>query len=332
MVITRTPLRISFFGGGTDYPAWYEENGGAVVSTSIDKYCYLSCRYLPQFFDHHSRIAYSKVELVKSRDEIQHPVVKKILHFMSVNDGIEIHNFDDLPARSGMGSSSSFTVGLLHALSVLKGGRPSREWLTLSAIHVEQNLLKENVGCQDQAVAAFGGLNKITFGGPEKIKVERIALDKEKSELFQNHLMLFFTGHSRSASEIAAEQIKNTPQKKSELHAMAKMVDESIAVLKGSDIDDFGKLLDETWRLKRSLSSKIATPLVDEIYEAGRGAGATGGKLLGAGGGGFVLFFAKPEYQEKIKVRLAKLLNIPFRFEGGGSQVIYEQKKHTQFV
>lgn len=325
MVITRTPFRISFFGGGTDYPAWYEENGGAVISTTIDKYCHISCRYMPQFFDHKSRIAYSKVELVKSTEEIQHPVVRAALNFLNINEGMEIHNFDDLPARSGMGSSSSFAVGILHALLVLKGEKPTKEELALKAIHVEQNLLKDNVGCQDQTAAAFGGLNKIVFGGPDKIKVEPIILSDARLKLFQDHLLLFFTGRSRYASEIAEEQIKNVCDKGNELRAMHKMVDESIRILKEGDINDFGKLLDESWRLKRGLSSKITTPFMDEVYEAGKAAGAIGGKLLGAGGGGFILFFVRPEDRENIKARLKNLLHVPFNFENGGSQVIYRQ-------
>jgi len=327
MIITRTPFRISFFGGGTDYPVWLENNIGAVVSTTIDRYCYTSCRYLPPFFEHRSRIAYSRLEFVKSNDEIEHPAVNKILSFMGIKDGVDIHNFNDLPARSGIGSSSSFTVGLLHALYVLKGRKPSKKQLALDAIHVEQDLLKENVGCQDQVAAAFGGFNKIIFGGPSKMRIEPIALDLENLKFFQDHLMLFFTGHSRNASEIAAEQVKNTPQRTSELKTMLGMIDESIKILRGKNIEDFGKLLDEAWKLKRSLSSKITTPFIDEIYEAGKMAGALGGKLLGAGGGGFILFFTPPEYREKVKKELRKLLYIPFNFENEGSKVIYEQGK-----
>ncbi|MBI2035442.1 MAG: kinase [Candidatus Liptonbacteria bacterium] len=333
MIITRSPLRISFFGGGTDYPAWFESSGGgSVLSTSIDKYCHISARFLPQFFDHRSRIAYSKVELVNSVDEIEHPVVRHALNFVGIKDGVEIHNFDDLPARSGMGSSSSFTVGLLHALSALKGERVSRERLAKDAIHIEQNLLRENVGCQDQVAAAYGGLNKISFGGKEKIKIEPIILSDARKKFFQDHLMLFFTGRSRYASEIAAEQVKNTPQKSNELKAMLTMVDDAVKVLQGGDLNDFGKMLHETWQLKRSLSSKITNSLIDEAYDAGRGAGASGGKLLGAGGGGFLLFFANPELHGRIKTSLSKLLHIPFSFENDGSQIIYEQKKHPQLA
>jgi len=326
MVITKTPFRISFFGGGTDYPVWFEKNGGAVISTTIDKYSHVTCRYLPKFFNHSSRISYSKVELVKSIDEIEHPVVRAGLSFTGIKDGIEVHNFDDLPARSGMGSSSSFTVGFLHALNFLKGEKPEKEKLALDAIHLEQNLLKENVGCQDQVAAAFGGLNKITFGGEKKINVEPLLLNQERLVDFKGHLMLFFTGRSRYASKIAGEQIKNTPKKEKELVRLLETVDEAIGILKNGDISNFGKLLDESWKIKRSLSSKISTPLIDELYERGRRAGATGGKLLGAGGGGFILFFVPPENQEEVRNKLNDLTYVPFEFENHGSKVIYFQK------
>ncbi|MEK7479511.1 MAG: kinase [Patescibacteria group bacterium] len=325
MVITRTPFRISFFGGGTDYPAWFEEHGGAVVSTSIDKYCHVSARYLPPFFEHESRIAYSKVELVKTKEEIEHPVVREVLKFVGVKKGVEIHNFNDLPARSGIGSSSSFTVGILQALRALLGERPDKKELALQAIHVEQELLKENVGCQDQVAAAFGGLNKITFGGSEKINVEPLGLEPERQKAFESHLMLFFTGMSRNASEVAAEQVKNIPKKTMDLNRMFEMVEESIRILKGGDLDDFGRLLHETWKLKRGLSSQITNSSIDTIYEAGKKAGALGGKLLGAGGGGFMLFFVPPERQEQVKKELKGFLHIPFCFDNEGSRVIYRQ-------
>lgn len=331
MVITRTPLRISFFGGGTDYPAWFEANGGAVLSTTIDKYVHIGCRYLPQFFDHRSRIAYSKVELVKSTEEIEHPVVREGLKFIGEERGVEVNNFDDVPARSGMGSSSSFAVGLLHALRVLRGERPSKEKLALDAIHLEQNLLKENVGCQDQVAAAFGGLNKIVFGGADKIKIEPLVLSDARRKLFEDHLMLFFTGRSRYASEIAAEQLKNTAEKEKELRTMFGMVDKAIQILKTGDLNDFGKLLDESWKIKRGLSSQISNREIDEIYESGKAAGAIGGKLLGAGGGGFILFFVPLEKREGLKAKLSKILHVPFSLETGGSQVIYHQENKTKF-
>ena len=325
MIITRTPFRISFFGGGTDYPVWYENNGGgSVLSTSIDKYCYISCRYLPPFFDHKSRILWSKTELVKDVEEIQHPSVRETLKFLNIQKGVEIHHDADLPSRSGLGSSSSFTVGLLHALHALEGRIVTKQRLALEAINIEQNILKENVGSQDQAIAAFGGFNKIEFSGPQKITTYPISLMPAKLNLLQDHLVLFFTGFARNASDVAAEQIKNTPRKTSELKTMVGMVEEAIKILNSSDtLDDFGRLLHEHWQIKRSLTSQISNPLIDEIYEAGREAGVIGGKLLGAGGGGFILFFVKPEHQSRVKEKLKKLLHVPFRFENSGSQIIY---------
>lgn len=324
MVIARTPFRISFFGGGTDYPQWYEKNGGAVLSTSINKYCYISCRYLPPFFEHKSRIVWSRIENIKNNEEIQHPAVRGALKHLGLDAGLEIHHDADLPARSGLGSSSAFTVGLVHALNALQGKIISKRQLALDAIHIEQEILKENVGSQDQAIAAFGGFNRIEFGGPQKISVQPITLAPEKSNILESHLMLFFTGFSRTASEIAAEQIKNTPLKTHELKRLGGMVDEAIAILKnGGSLDDFGGLLHEAWQIKRSLSVKISNSSIDEIYEAARGAGALGGKLLGAGGGGFILFFVKPELQARVKDQLRKLLYVPFRFENLGSQIIH---------
>jgi len=326
MIISRTPYRISFFGGGTDYPAWFKESGGAVLATSIDKYCYISCRYLPPFFEHKHRIVYSKVENVKEISEIVHPAVKAALEHMKIEDGVEIHHDGDLPARTGIGSSSSFTVGILHTLYALKGIMPTKMQLAMEAIHIERNILKENVGSQDQVVAAIGGFNKIAFNKDGDFQVTPITLSIEKLQLLQDHLMLYFTGFSRFSSEVAKAQIENTPKKKQELTFIQQMVDEVISVLNSStDVTEFGKMLHEAWRLKRSLSEKISTAQIDEIYEAAREAGAVGGKLLGAGGGGFMILFARPEDQPSIKQKLRKLLQVPFRFEAHGSQiVVYE--------
>ncbi len=267
MIICRTPFRISFFGGGTDYPVWYKEHGGAVLATSINKYCYITCRYLPPFFDYKYRIVYSKNEVVKDIAEIQHPSVRETLNFMKLDSGVEIHHDGDLPARTGLGSSSAFTVCLLNALYALKGKMVTKRQLALDAIHIEQDILKENVGSQDQTTAAFGGFNKIEFGGEQKIQVQPVTLNSRKSRLLQDHLMLFFTGFSRTASEIAGEQIKQTPNKKSELDKMLEMVDEAISILNGgdSDITDFGRLLHESWIIKRSLTDKISTLQIDKI-------------------------------------------------------------------
>lgn len=325
MIISRTPFRISFFGGGTDYPVWYKEHGGAVLATSINKYCYITCRYLPPFFEHRNRIAYSKTEYTQTISEIQHPSVRETLNFMNIERGIEIHHDGDLPARTGMGSSSAFTVGLLNALYALKGKMVTKRQLALDAIHIEQDRIKENVGSQDQTIAAFGGFNKIEFSSEQEIQVQPITLKSEKMQRLQEHLMLFFTGFSRTASEIAGEQIKRTHDKKSELNKMMGMVEEAISILNGGDsnITDFGRLLHESWMLKRSLTDKISTQQIDKIYEVALDAGALGGKLLGAGGGGFILFFADPELQPKVKEKLKNLLYVPFKFENLGSQIIY---------
>ena len=324
MIITRTPFRISFFGGGTDYPVWFSENGGAVLGTTIDKYCYITCRCLPPFFEHKHRIVYSQTELVRGIDEIHHPSVRESMKFLNITEGLEIHHDGDLPARTGLGSSSSFTVGLLHALYTLQGVTPSKMQLAKEAIHIEQDVLKENVGCQDQSLAACGGFCRIDFGGECDISVRRIALKPQRIESLQDHLMLFFTGFSRTASEIAGEQIKQTPGKKQELTEMRRMVDKAIEILNSSlDILDFGKLLHENWQLKRSLTDKITTPYTDFLYDTARRAGAVGGKLLGAGGGGFILFVVSPELQNRVSHALQGVLRVPVRFEDSGSQVIF---------
>ena len=327
MVITRTPFRISFFGGGTDYPTWYRENKGAVLTTTINKYCYINCRYLPPFFEHKHRIVYSKIENVKDINEIIHPAVKAILRFMKIKEGVEIHHDGDLPARTGLGSSSAFTVGLLHALYALKGEMRTKSSLAAEAIHIEQDIIKENVGSQDQIEVAFGGFNKINFNQDATFQVTPIILKKDKLQQLQNHLIFYFTGLSRFASEIAKEQIKNISKKKMELSIMYQMVEEAIKILNSNiaEISEFGKLLHESWKLKRSLTDKISNPRIDEIYTAARESGAVGGKLLGAGGGGFMVFFVKPEDQAKVKQRLKNLLQVPFQFENQGSQIILYQ-------
>lgn len=324
MIISRTPFRISFFGGGTDYPVWYRQNGGAVIATTINKYCYITCRYLPPFFEHRSRIVWSRVEHVKAVDEIQHPAVRASMEFMNVKEGVEIHHDGDLPAKTGLGSSSSFTVGILHTLYALKGIMPGKLRLATDAIHVEQEMLKENVGSQDQISAAYGGFNRIVFGRGGEFQVTPVILPPERLSMFQNHLMLFFTGFSRTASEIAADQIRAVPRKTRELSEIHQMVDASVDILSGEgDLADFGRLLDEAWKIKRSLTPRISTPGIDEIYETALGAGAVGGKLLGAGGGGIILFFVRPEDQAGVREALKPLLHIPFTFESTGSQIIF---------
>jgi D-glycero-alpha-D-manno-heptose-7-phosphate kinase len=339
MVITKTPFRISFFGGGTDYPAWADEHGGAVLSTTINKYCYITCRYFPPFFPHNYQIRYTEQERVKTIDEIKHPSVRESLRFMAMNDGIEMQHNSDLPARSGLGSSSAFTVGFLHALHALQGKLISKQELASRAIHVEQDLIKENVGSQDQVAVAYGGLNKIEFGSPasassagewraggsEKIRVTPVAIAHKMMEALEDHLMLFFTGFSRNASEIAAEQISNSKNKEKELHMMRAMVDEAVKILNGSvdHLKDFGKLLDESWQIKKGLSSQITNPHIDGMYASAREVGAIGGKILGAGGGGFMLIFAEPEAQQAIRTKLGEFLHVPFKFERIGSQIIH---------
>ncbi|MFC1988637.1 kinase [Chloroflexota bacterium] len=328
MIISQTPFRISFFGGGTDYPVWYQKYGGAILGTTIDKYCYITCRYLPPFFKHKHRIVYSQAELVQEIDEIRHPSARETIRFMEITEGLEIHHDGDLPAKTGLGSSSAFTVGLLHALYALKKILPSKMQLAREAIHIEQDIIKENVGSQDQVLNAFGGLNRIGFNGGNDINIKHIMVKTERLELLQDHLMLFFTGFSRIASEIAAEQIQQTPNRIRELSEMYSMVDEGIKILgENNDLSDFGKLLHQSWQVKRSLTDKISSAQVDDIYTAALEAGAIGGKLLGAGGGGFILIFAKPETQPAIKTKLGRLLYVPFRFESQGSQIIYNKSE-----
>jgi len=330
MIISRTPFRISFFGGGTDYPVWFREHGGAVLTTTIDKYCYITCRYLPPFFEHSSRLVYSKVETVASNDQIEHPAVRGVLRHLNVTDGLEIHHDGDLPAKTGLGSSSSFTVGFLHALYGLQGRMPTKMQLANEAIHVEQNVLKESVGSQDQVIAAFGGFNRIDFPADHHFQVSPVILNDERRARLQEHLMLFFTGFSRTASEIASEQIQATPNKTQELRRMQQMVDEAIHILQGEeDLAAFGRLLHEGWQVKRSLTSRISTPQIDAFYETACRAGAIGGKLLGAGGGGFLLLCVRPEEQGRVKEALRGVLHVPFRFERFGSRIIFYESEET---
>ena len=335
MIITRTPFRVSFFGGGTDYPIWYRENGGAVLSAAIDKYCYITCRRLPPFFDYRSRISYSKVENVANNQAIEHPSVRGCLQFMGIQDGVEIHHVADLPARTGLGTSSAFTVGLLLGLYALGDRMRDRHSLAQDAIYVEQEVLRETVGVQDQLASAYGGFNHIRFERDGGIDVKPMLAPTERLAEIQKHMVLFFTGFSRTASEIAKEQVKETPKRATELTTMCQMVDEAVEIVSNGrrQIDEFGSLLHESWNLKRSLTNKISNPQIDEIYEAGRGAGAIGGKLLGAGGGGFMLFFVPPERRETLLLKLRNLLCVPFAFSNRGSQVVvYEPEASYESV
>ena len=327
MIITRTPLRISFFGGGTDYPVWYRQHGGAVLSTTIDKCCYITCRRLPPFFEYHSRISYSKVENVTQNSAIEHPSVRGCLQFLGIDEGVEIHHVADLPARTGLGTSSAFTVGFLLGLYALREQMRNKHALALDAIHVEQEVVKEAVGSQDQISAAYGGFNRINFHANGELEVKQVITPAARLTALQQHCALFFTGFSRTASEIAKEQIKVTPQRKRELEAMGQMVDEAEAIVSNPNrsLNEFGHLLHESWQIKRTLTQNITNNSLDEIYEAGRSAGALGGKLLGAGGGGFMLFFVAPERRKELRMRLKNLLCVPFSFSNRGSQVIVNE-------
>jgi len=330
MIITSTPLRVSFFGGGTDYPVWYREHGGSVLSTTIDKSCYVTCRRLPPFFEYHSRISYSKVENVAQNAEIEHPSVRACLQFMNINEGVEIHHIADLPARTGLGTSSAFTVGLLLGLYALQNKMRDRHALAGDAIHVEQEILRETVGAQDQVSAAYGGFNRVNFAPDGAIEVKRILTEPGRLAELNRHLALYFTGFTRTASEIAKEQVKMTPSRTRELQAMLQLVDEAEGIVTNGhrSLDDFGRLLHEGWQIKRSLTEKVSSPTIDEIYDAGLSVGALGGKLLGAGGGGFMLFYVPPERQAVLRARLKKLLCVPFTFSVKGSQVaVYEPEQ-----
>jgi len=321
MLITKTPFRISFFGGGSDFPQWFEKNGGSVLSSTIDKYCYISARRLPPFFKHKHRVVYSIVENIDDISDINHPVVKAVMNYMNINDGLEIHHFSDLPARSGIGSSSSFTVGLLNALNTLKNKEYSLKKLSDDAIYIEQDVLKENVGCQDQIAVSYGGFNKIDFYSKkdrlEDFSVNPINISPVTKLKLEENLMLFFTGITRISSNIQAEQIKRFKKNERIIKSMCELVDVAINNLtSGSDINDFGRLLDETWRLKSKLSATISSSDIDMTYEHFKRLGAIGGKLLGAGGGGFLLVFANPEYQINIKefAHTRGFVHVPFKF------------------
>jgi D-glycero-alpha-D-manno-heptose-7-phosphate kinase len=333
MVISRTPFRISFFGGGTDYPIWYRDHGGTVLGTTIDKYCYLTCRYLPPFFEHRIRLVYSRIENCQSVSEIAHPAVRETLRFLDIERGVEIHHDGDLPARSGMGSSSSFTVGLLHALYALQGQMPTKRQLALESIKIEQELINETVGSQDQVLAAFGGLNHVVFAPNGEISVRPVTVSADRLKELNAHLMLFFTGIERTASDIAESYITDLNGKKSHLRIMKDLVDESLGILNsGQDITAFGTLLHEAWQAKRELGAKVSNSHIDEIYDLAMTHGALGGKLLGAGGGGFMLLFVPPGLQQRVRECLKKLIYVPFRFDFSGSQIIFFDPPEEYFT
>jgi D-glycero-alpha-D-manno-heptose-7-phosphate kinase len=324
MIICRTPFRISFFGGGTDYPAWYCRHGGAVLAATIDKYCYLTCRYLPPFFEHRLRLVYRKIETCRTVDEIDHPVVRAVLKHLDFRRGLELHHDGDLPARSGMGSSSAFTVGLLHTLYALRGRMRSKMQLAREGIHVEQELLGETVGSQDQVMAAFGGLKHVQFHADGRIAVDPVPLPPGRLEELQKHLMLFFTGVARTAAEVARSYVADLEARRRQLEVMRRLVDEGTDLLvSGLDLRGFGELLHEAWQTKRSLSPEVSSPDLDALYERARATGAIGGKLTGAGGGGFLLLFVPPPQRRAVLAALDGLIHVPFAFESAGSQIIF---------
>ena len=333
MLICRTPFRISFFGGGTDYPGWYHENGGSVLATTINKYCYISCRYLPPFFEHKLRIVYSLIENCQSVDEIKHPSVRETLRHAGCERGLEIHHDGDLPARSGMGSSSSFTVGLLHALYALEGRMASKRDLALESIHIEQDLIKETVGSQDQVSAAYGGFNHIEFAKSGRISVNPVTIGAGRIAELNSHLMLFYTKIRRTASDIAQSYVKHIRSSGERLQRMQEMVAKGLDILNGpGDIGDFGKLLHQSWQLKRKLSTAVSNDYVDSYYRKALEAGALGGKITGAGGGGFLMIFARPEDQDRVREVLSNLIYVPFQFETSGSRIIFYDPDCEDFV
>lgn len=332
MIISRTPYRISFFGGGTDFPDWYLNHGGDVLSTSIDKYCYISIRNLPPFFEHRLRLVYSTIESVQNFEELRHPSARETLRFLEMHDGLEIHHDGDLPARSGVGSSSSFTVGLLNALYGMKGQMVSKERLAQESIYIEQNLIKETVGSQDQIAAAFGGLNHVHFATDGSFYVQPLVIPDIRIKELSSSLMLFFTGIKRTSSDVAESMVAKIGESSQKLRIMQQQVMEGIEILSGKGrIEDFGELLHAAWLLKRGLGSKVTNGAVDNLYQRARNAGAVGGKLTGAGGGGFMLLFVPPERQDQVRKALADLLHIPFNFERRGSQIIFYDSSQIKY-
>jgi D-glycero-alpha-D-manno-heptose-7-phosphate kinase len=324
MIISRTPFRVSFFGGGTDYPSWYRNHGGAVLATTIDKYCYITARYLPPFFEHKYCIVYSRLEYCHTIDEIQHPAVREVLRYLKLDRGVEIHHDGDIPARSGMGSSSAFTVGLLHALHALVGAMRGKQQLASESLHLEQDVLKETVGSQDQILAAYGGFNHITFLPNGEFSVRPVTISASRQQELESHLMLFYTGIKRTASNIADSFVNEIDDKRRQLRFMRDLVDEGLSIVSGGqDLRAFGELLHESWQAKRSLSASVSNSDVDTMYEHARAAGAIGGKLIGAGGGGFLLLFVPPDRREAVRRKLDSLIHVPFRFESSGSQIIF---------
>lgn len=325
MIITRTPLRISFFGGGTDLPDYYKKFGGEVLSTTIDKYLYITCRHMPPFWDYRNRFVYgSKTELVSCIDEIEHPAIRETMRYMKIDYGVDLHYNTDIPARSGVGSSSSFTVGLLNALYGLNGKIVAKEELAMQAIHIEQDLIQEAVGSQDQTAAAYGGFNHIFFKENGEVQVSPMTLQPQRVQLLNEHLVLVFTGFQRFAKNIEQEKMEGLGDHYGSLKKMKGYVRQAVDILNSdADIREFGSLLNDTWKEKKLLSDKVSDRQIDQMYQYGLSHGAIGGKLLGAGGGGFMLFFVEPERRKGLLDAFAEYVSVPFRFEDSGSSIIY---------
>jgi D-glycero-alpha-D-manno-heptose-7-phosphate kinase len=331
MIICRTPFRVSFFGGGTDYPAWYQQHGGAFLSTTIDKYCYVMCRRLPPFFEVKGRISWSKIENINAIDEIENPVVRECLRMLDIDPSVDIHYHGDLPARSGLGSSSAFTVGLLHALHALNNEYVTKRQLAAEAITIEQSYIRDVVGVQDQTAVAYGGFNHCEIDRSGSLVVKPVIMPPDRMEYLQSHLILLFTGISRHAHSVASSVVQTMDQRLREMTRIRALVDEALAILhRSSDLAEFGKLMHEGWCMKRSLAAAVSTDTIDQAYEVARGAGAIGGKLLGAGGGGFMLLFAPPERHARILSSLGNLLHVPIAFESQGSQIIFYDPGHAK--
>ena len=322
MIITKTPFRMSFFGGGTDFPEFFRENGGAVISTTFDKYCYVNVRHLPRFFDYSTELSYSKIERVQTVDEIEHPAVREAMKYLDMHE-LRLTYEADLPARSGLGTSSSFAVGMLNAFYCLKGKYVDKRRLADDAIYLERVLCKEAGGIQDQIAAAFGGFNRIDFS-VDGYTVKPVIISPDRKIQLNRKLMLFFTGFSRFSSDIQQSTQKALENRKEELLEMLTLVDEAEKILTSKDnLDEFGRLLDYTWKLKRKVAKGISTDSIDELYARALQAGAIGGKLLGAGGGGFLLFYVEEGKQMYVRKALEQLLYVPFKFEDAGTQVIH---------
>lgn len=324
MIITKTPFRMSFFGGGTDIESYFRENSGAVLSTSFDKYCYVNVRHLPRFFDYSTELSYSKIERVNTVDDIQHPAIRNAMKMLDMHE-IRLTYEADLPARSGLGTSSSFVVGMLNAFYALKGKYVDKKRLADEAIHLERVLCEEAGGWQDQIAASYGGFNRINFHKNGTYDVLPLVIHPDRKKELNSNLLMFFTGFTRFSSEIQKANAVGYTEKVAQLEEMFALVDDAEKVLtnKHSDLDEFGRLLDFTWQLKRQTGAAITTTGIDGLYEQGIKAGALGGKLLGAGGGGFLVFYVQPEKQEAVKVAMKDCMYIPFTFENGGTRVIH---------